>query len=282
MEDYNPSGNSLGNEFSYSDFSAGLSSYDPASHFVPALRGLPMSYKEVDGAEYSWNSDGSMYRNGEQPVASITLATAWSEYDSDVRLGQYGWFTRAEVGVLRVFFPPSDPIQIIVTAEGNRYRVLGGGPSTGAMLGQVFSYGGIAYAAGKGILAAGWEFGKQAAETAAQEISGLPLPFRMICGKFGKAPGATQAPGRYLTADAPKQVSTPGTRVLQGQHVNDLGRVEPWTAHYDEYGRLIGRTDFNAGNRAAGIPDTHFHTYEWGRGKNPLETGKHLPGEFQQ
>jgi hypothetical protein len=48
---------------------------------------------------------------------------------------------------------------------------------------------------------------------------------------------------------------TPGTNALQGQYVNDFGQVQPWTAHYDEFGRMIGRTDFNAGNAAAGIPD---------------------------
>jgi hypothetical protein len=86
--------------------------------------------------------------------------------------------------------------------------------------------------------------------------------------------------GSYLTAKAPYQV-TPGTRVLNGQYVNDLGRVEPWTAHYDQFGRLTARTDFNAGNNAAGIPDIHYHTYEWGPGKTPSPTGDHLPGEYQ-
>ncbi|MCK6503021.1 RHS repeat-associated core domain-containing protein [Myxococcota bacterium] len=85
--------------------------------------------------------------------------------------------------------------------------------------------------------------------------------------------------GEYLSAKAPMQV-TPGVRTLTGRHVNDIGRVEPWRAHFDEYGRLIGRTDYNAGNKAAGIPDIHYHTYEWGRGKTPLETGSHLPGEY--
>jgi RHS repeat-associated protein len=87
-------------------------------------------------------------------------------------------------------------------------------------------------------------------------------------------------PGEYLAGDAPKFV-TPGTRVLEGQHINDLGRVEPWRAYYDEYGRMIGRTDFNAGNKAAGIPSVHHHTYEY-NAQYPLgrETGAHLPGEF--
>lgn len=54
---------------------------------------------------------------------------------------------------------------------------------------------------------------------------------------------------------------------MSGQYVDDLGRVQPWKAYYDEYGRLVGRTDYNAGNKAQGIPDTHYHTYEWGPGK---------------
>jgi hypothetical protein len=64
--------------------------------------------------------------------------------------------------------------------------------------------------------------------------------------------------------------------------VNDQGRVEPWTAHFDDYGRQVGRTDFNAGNKAQGIPDTHHHTYDW---SNIHEAGKevtsHVPGEYK-
>ncbi|MDQ6946006.1 MAG: hypothetical protein M3256_06965 [Actinomycetota bacterium] len=58
---------------------------------------------------------------------------------------------------------------------------------------------------------------------------------------------------------------------------------EPWTAHYEEYGRLIGRTDYNAGNAAQGIPDVHYHTYEYGPGygNTGMETGSHIPGEYQ-
>ena len=79
----------------------------------------------------------------------------------------------------------------------------------------------------------------------------------------GSSPGSTQNNniGDYLAGDAPNQV-TPGIRALGGQHVNDRGRVEPWVANYDEYGRLIARTDYNAGNQAQGIPSTHYHTYE--------------------
>jgi hypothetical protein len=72
----------------------------------------------------------------------------------------------------------------------------------------------------------------------------------------------------------------PGTRRLEGQYINDQGRVEPWVAHYDEYGRMVGRTDYNAGNMAAGIPSTHYHSYEYGPGRNGAEIESHVPGEF--
>ncbi len=87
-------------------------------------------------------------------------------------------------------------------------------------------------------------------------------------------------PGEYLAGKAPKLVA-PGTRILTGQYINDLGRVEPWTAHYDEFGRLIARTDFNAGNRTEGIPATHYHTYDWRRyGAHATRVKDHEPGEY--
>ena len=98
----------------------------------------------------------------------------------------------------------------------------------------------------------------------------------------GGGSGGSGFPGDYLAGDAPKQV-TPGVRELEGVHVNDLGRVEPWRAYYDEYGRQIGRTDYNAGNRAQGIPDTHHHVYEYnqqypmGREVPP----SHRPGPYR-
>lgn len=77
----------------------------------------------------------------------------------------------------------------------------------------------------------------------------------------------------------PHQVN-PGISQLEGYHVNGLGRVEPWRAHYDEFGRLRARTDYNAGNRTDGIPDVHHHTFQWGPGQNPEMIGNHIPGEF--
>ncbi|MEU4620132.1 RHS repeat-associated core domain-containing protein [Actinoplanes sp. NPDC023801] len=93
-------------------------------------------------------------------------------------------------------------------------------------------------------------------------------------------------PGYYLLDKgfkAPKQ-TTPGTRVIEGTYNNNRGpggeRQEPWTAHYDQYGRLIGRTDYNAGLPGQGIPDTHYHRFVYGPGKNGHEIEKHVPGEF--
>ncbi len=93
--------------------------------------------------------------------------------------------------------------------------------------------------------------------------------------------GAWVHNAEYLAPKAPKQV-TPGTARLTGQYVNDLGHVEPWVAHYDEFGRLIGRTDYTRGNMAHGIPPTHYHTYgDWGPANTMgRETGSHLPGTF--
>ena len=87
-------------------------------------------------------------------------------------------------------------------------------------------------------------------------------------------------PDEIFSSKAPNQVS-PGTRVLEGQYIDDLGRVRPWQAHYDEYGRLVDRTDYNAANSAHNIPFVHYHTYEWGPGKTPMETGSHIPGEYK-
>lgn len=83
-------------------------------------------------------------------------------------------------------------------------------------------------------------------------------------------------PDSVFSSKAPYQVE-PGVNSLEGQYLND-GRWEPWQAHYDEYGRLEARTDFNAGNPAEGIPDVHYHEYEWGPGKTPLEITSHAPG----
>jgi RHS repeat-associated protein len=87
--------------------------------------------------------------------------------------------------------------------------------------------------------------------------------------------------GRGLGAKAPDAIPPTGKpEVLRGQYVNELGQVQPWTAHYDKFGRQVERTDEKAGNKAQGIPDTHHHTQEydsksWNHGPT---TTDHVPG----
>lgn len=94
----------------------------------------------------------------------------------------------------------------------------------------------------------------------------------------------------YFVKDAPDMVFS-GTKELEGIHVHynklkGVEEVQPWKAYYDDdYGRLVARTDYNAGNKAAGIPDVHYHLYEWGKGfadwKSPHEYASNLEGEFK-
>jgi RHS repeat-associated protein len=105
---------------------------------------------------------------------------------------------------------------------------------------------------------------------------------RRGAGGAGGLPSGGKDPGEYLARKAPRQVP-PGTRELEGVWVNDKGRVEPWKAYYDQYGRRIARNDYNAGNKKKGIPDTHHHKWEYGPGysngrKVPPD---HFPGEYK-
>jgi RHS repeat-associated protein len=102
---------------------------------------------------------------------------------------------------------------------------------------------------------------------------------RWFRNRWSVAPNAVRS-GQYLAGKAPRQV-TLGTRILEGQYVDDLGRVQPWRAHYDQYGRLIARTDFKAGNTTQGIPNVHHHVYEY-NAQFPLgrEVQSHVPGEY--
>ena len=92
--------------------------------------------------------------------------------------------------------------------------------------------------------------------------------------------GSNIGVGEYLAGKAPKQV-TPGTTSLTGQYKTDLGTIQPWEAHYDAYGRMIARTDYNAGNVAQGIPSTHYHLYEYGPGITAHEYSSHVEGVYK-
>jgi RHS repeat-associated protein len=110
-------------------------------------------------------------------------------------------------------------------------------------------------------------------------VTDIAVPIVLQGGAWWCAWRTPAAFGQLSAGKAPMQVP-PGVRVLEGGYIDDLGRVQPWRAYYDKFGRICARTDYNAGNPAAGIPDVHHHIYQWGPGMNPLETGSHIPGPF--
>lgn len=65
-----------------------------------------------------------------------------------------------------------------------------------------------------------------------------------------------------------------------GFHCTNSGVAQEWIAYYDDYGRLIARTDYNAPNPSQGIHSTHYHIYYWGSGMQPYEDPAHYSGEY--
>jgi hypothetical protein len=92
-------------------------------------------------------------------------------------------------------------------------------------------------------------------------------------------------PDAVFSGKAPEL--SPGHRTLRGLYVNDRGQPEPWIAHYDQFGRMIARTDCTRGNKAAGIPPIHHHLYYWHQGRmypavSPVvPQGDHHPGMYR-
>lgn len=83
----------------------------------------------------------------------------------------------------------------------------------------------------------------------------------------------------FITGKAPK-LAQPFS-IKEGIY-NNNGRLQPWKAYYDYAGRLIARTDYNAGNKAEGIPDVHYHLYEYKAGSvDGQEIAAHIPGEYK-
>jgi RHS repeat-associated protein len=101
---------------------------------------------------------------------------------------------------------------------------------------------------------------------------GVSVGIELLFGEEAEA-------GLYLASKAPLQVE-PGITQLEGQYINDLGQIQPWRAFYDDYGRIVIRTDYNAGNAAAGIPDVHSAFYQYGPGYSPFRIINHVPGEY--
>jgi len=79
-------------------------------------------------------------------------------------------------------------------------------------------------------------------------------------------------------APAPDQVS-PGINNVKGVYDGEHGE-QPYSAHYDEYGRQVGRTDYTSAPDATNHPNPHYHTREYGPGYGPKgrESGP-IPGE---
>ena len=108
--------------------------------------------------------------------------------------------------------------------------------------------------------------------------SGRNIDIRRWNSDENGAWGPQKGKGQGLGRKAPDQVEA-GIRYLEGQYIRDGGRVEPWKAYYDEYGRLIARTDYNAPDPSANIPSTHFHLPKWTRG-GKIGEEIHYNGEY--
>lgn len=129
--------------------------------------------------------------------------------------------------------------------------------------------------------------GKKTRDLIADDLLGAAKTGAEITAGGGILGGRSRAkqpstPREPLGGKAPEQVQ-PGIKTLDGQYVNDLGKVQPWTAHYDEYGRMIGRTDMNAGNKSQGHAETHHHTRTFDVNSfhhGPIEED-HIPGPYR-
>jgi hypothetical protein len=107
------------------------------------------------------------------------------------------------------------------------------------------------------------------------------------CGG-GQGEIESQFPGDYLAhSKSPNQV-TPGISSLRNVYLDSAGAYEYSVVSYDEYGRVIGRTDVEPG--LFDKDPIHYHTYgpvlgrTTGGGYPAMEgwgeTGSHIPGIF--
>ncbi len=87
---------------------------------------------------------------------------------------------------------------------------------------------------------------------------------------------AKRLPETVFSSKAPTQV-TPGVIRLFGQYIDDLGRVQPWKASYDRFGRIIERTDWNAANKGQNIDAIHHHLYNY-LSKGQVKSIDHISG----
>jgi len=55
--------------------------------------------------------------------------------------------------------------------------------------------------------------------------------------------------------------------------------VQLWSAHYEEYGRQIGRSDMNAADKVQRIGDTHRDKYNYASGCRM--SNDHVPARYE-
>ncbi len=110
---------------------------------------------------------------------------------------------------------------------------------------------------------------------ASGRVESVPIFFDLLSGGFYQVKKGVP----FLlnsSSKAPRQV-TPGIINMSGQYIDDLGRVQPWNAYYDEFGRLVERTDWNAANKVHNIDAVHHHVYEY-LPKGQVRSIDHIPG----
>jgi RHS repeat-associated protein len=220
----------------------------------------PVNLSDPSGHHYTTWAGNKFGTSSGHDHAFGTTSKREAQWELGPKIAQYmkAHFTQSVWGVMR-----DNPVNYRTAGLDRQVRIYG---AAVALQEARFQASGIAYPAD-------------------EVFALLPGPglLRLALGRLAKplVPAAIETPqiipGAYLASKAPKQV-TPGTSTLTGQHVNNLGRVQPWTAHYDKFGRLVARTDYNAPNAAHGIPATHHHTYQYGVGMNAFEASSHIPG----
>lgn len=105
------------------------------------------------------------------------------------------------------------------------------------------------------------------------------LGFRGCPSSLGRS--SPFVPEAALAKNAPKQVA-PGTKTLEHTKLNShTGQIEKSTAHYDQYGRQVGRTDYSTHGRPNAHTNPHHHTTEYGPGYAPggKQSGP-IPGSY--
>jgi RHS repeat-associated protein len=132
----------------------------------------------VDPSGMAFDGFAKAQNPGEQVVRTYQVRSMWDDYDESVALGIHkpSWFERyVTAPIAKTLLPPSDPDTVTVYADGTRRINLGGGPSSGAMLGQAAMITGPFVAGTRGgAVAAGRELLSDVAQNTFTEVTGIP------------------------------------------------------------------------------------------------------------